>query len=136
MSGQRGTALAEFAAVWPVLLLAALGAIELALWSAEASAARASALAGARAGAAAGAGAPVAQGVTLAALSPFLAGVRPAAWCPGAATAAPPVWVCAQDAGPAIRVQVGGGVPALVPLLPGRGLPLHADARVAKEVFT
>lgn len=135
MNGQRGTALAEFAIVWPVLLLVALGSIELAVWSAEAGAARSAALAGARAGAVAGAGAPVAQAVTQTLLRSALAGTRARGWCPARRGRPPAVWVCAIDVGDAVEVVVGGGVPALVPLVPGGRLPLHADARVPKETF-
>jgi Flp pilus assembly protein TadG len=134
---QRGTALVEFAVAWPVLLLAVLGAIELSVWSAEASAARSAAVSGARAGAVAGGGAAIAQAVALAALRPSLAGAPLTGWCPKASRPPPPgVWVCGRDLGSAIEVLVGGAVPALVPLVPGRsGLPLAADVAVPKAVF-
>jgi hypothetical protein len=36
----------------------------------------------------------------------------------------------------AVEVRVGGSVPALVPLVPGgRGLPVAADAKLARERF-
>jgi hypothetical protein len=135
--GQRGTALAEFAVAWPVLLLAVLGAIELSVWSAEAFAARSAALSGARAGAVAGGGAAIAQAVALTALRPSLAGAPLTGWCPQPSRPPPPgVWVCGRDLGGAIEVLVGGAVPALVPLVPGRsGLPLAADVAVPKAVF-
>jgi Flp pilus assembly protein TadG len=134
---QRGTALAEFALAWPVLLLAVLGAVELSIWSAEAFAARSAALSGARAGAVAGGGAAVAQTVAISALRPSLAGAPLTGWCPHA-QAAPPagVWVCGSDLGAAIEVRVGGSVPALVPLVAGgAGLPLAADVAIPKVTF-
>lgn len=134
MRRQRATALVEFALVWPVLLLSTLGATELAVWSGEASGARSAALAGAQAGAGAGGGAGVAQTVATHVLSSVVTGSTVTAWCGGGTP--PPVWVCATDLGSAVEVTVGGSVPALVPLLGRSGLPLHADARVPKEVFT
>jgi hypothetical protein len=44
--------------------------------------------------------------------------------------------VCAADLGSAVRVDVGGSVPALVPLGLGQGLPLHAHVEIQKETFT
>jgi hypothetical protein len=135
MRRQRGAALAEFAVTWPLMLLTVLGATELAIWSVEAAAARSAALAGAQAGSVAGATSATAAGVALIALRPAVVGIAPAAWCPGAG-AQPAVWVCAADRGTSMEVMVGGSVPALVPLVPGRaGLPLGADARIPKEVF-
>ena len=136
MNRQLGTALAEFAITWPVLLLTVLGAVEVATWSAEAAAARSAALAGAHAGAVAGATPAAAQAVTIAVLGPALIGTRPRSWCPGQGSP-PPVWVCATDGGAAMEVVVGGSVPALVPIVPGHsGLPISADARTPKEVFS
>lgn len=137
MKRQGGQALAEFALGWPLLLLAVLGAVELGLWSVEAFAARAAALSGARAGAVAAGGAPLAQAVTVSALKPSLAGAHLSAWCPeGAARPPEGVWVCGRDLGQAIEVQVGGQVPALVPLVPGgAGLPVHADVAMPKATF-
>ena len=134
MRHQRATALVEFALAWPVLLLATLGATELAIWSGEAAGARSAALAGARAGAVAGGGPAVAQQVAVRVLSTVVAGTTVSAWCGGGTP--PAVWVCGKDLGGSIEVTVGGSVPALVPLLGRGGLPLHADARVPKEVFT
>jgi hypothetical protein len=37
--------------------------------------------------------------------------------------------------GDAIQVEIGGAVPAIVPLVGSDGLPLHARAVVQKEVF-
>ena len=135
MRREKGAAILEFALAWPVALLLVLGAVELAVWSTESFAARAAALAGARAASAAGSP-DVAAAVTLHALAPSLVGVRPVAWCPGHHAAPPPVWVCAVDLGPAVQVDVGGSVPALVPIAPGGGLPLHAHAVLQKEAFT
>jgi hypothetical protein len=45
------------------------------------------------------------------------------------------VWVCARDLGAAIQVDVGGAVPALVPLVHESGLPLHAHVVIQKEAF-
>jgi Flp pilus assembly protein TadG len=137
VSHQRGTALAEFALAWPVLLLAVLGAVELSIWSAEAFAARSAAVSGARAGAVAGGSAAVAQQVAISALRPSLAGARLTGWCPRGKGRPPAgVWVCGSDLGGAIEVRVGGSVPALVPLVPGgAGLPLRADVAIPKATF-
>jgi Flp pilus assembly protein TadG len=125
----------EFALVWPVLLLLVTGGIQLAVWSSEVFAAQAAAAAGARAGSAAGAGAAASETVALASLRPSLVGTTASSWCPGAGSP-PPVWVCAQTAPGAVRVRVGGAVPALVPLLPrAGGMPLRADVTVATEAF-
>jgi hypothetical protein len=132
---QKGTALMEFALAWPIVLVLVLGAVQLAIWESEAAAAHDAALAGARAGTVAGGGVQVASGVTLRAMSGSLVGVRAAAWCPRDARPAPPIWVCAIDAGPALQVDVGGSVPSLVPLVPGKGLPVHAHVIVSKETF-
>jgi len=35
-----------------------------------------------------------------------------------------------------LEVDVGGSVPSIVPLVPGRGLPLHAHAVMDKERFS
>jgi hypothetical protein len=125
----------EFALAWPIALLLVLGAVETAVWGSEVFAARSAALAGARAGAVAGAGVGVAVEVTLRTLSPSLVGVAASAWCPGESRPLPAVWVCAQDLGPSIEVDVGGVVPALVPIVWDRGLPLRADIVVQKEAF-
>jgi Flp pilus assembly protein TadG len=130
----KGAAILEFALAWPVALLLVLGSVELAFWGAESFAARSAALAGARAASAAGSP-NVAVAVTLRALAPSLVGVRAAPWCPGQ-TAEPPLWVCAADLGSTVQVDVGGSVPALVPLSPGGGLPLHAHVVLQKEMFT
>lgn len=133
---QRAAALVEFAVAWPVALLIVLTTVQAAVWASETYGARAASLAGARAGTVAGGTAEVAAAVTRQALSSVLIGVRPAAWCPGETSTAPEVWVCSADLGDAVEVQVGGEVPALVPLLPQGGLPLHADAVLQKEEFT
>jgi TadE-like protein len=132
---ERGAALLEFALAWPVALLLALGCVELAVWGAESFAARSAALAGARAASVAGSNPEIAALVTIRTLSASLVGVRADAWCPGQGRAAPPVWVCAMDVGPDMQVDVGGSVPALVPIGLGQGLPLHAHVEIEKEAF-
>jgi hypothetical protein len=131
----RGTALMEFALAWPVALLLVLGTVETAVWAAEIVAARSAALAGARVGAIAGAPPDRAAGVTLRTLSPSLVGVTAAIWCPGQPGRQPAVWVCATDLGPAIQVDVGGSVPAMVPLVSWSGIPLQAHVVLEKETF-
>jgi hypothetical protein len=133
---KRGAALLEFALAWPVALLLTLGCVELAVWGEESFAARSAALAGARAATAAGSGAQVATSVTIRVLAPSLVGARPAVWCPAQGGAAPPVWVCSADLGSAVEVEVGGSVPAVVPIGMGQGLPLHARVMIQKETFT
>ena len=125
----------EFALAWPVALLLALGCVELAVWGAESFAARSAALAGARAASVAGSSPRTAAVVTLRVLAPSLVGARAAAWCPGQPGEPPLVWVCVTDLGSAVEVEVGGSVPALVPLGPGHGLPVHALVVLAKEAF-
>lgn len=133
---ERGAAILEFALAWPVALLLALGCVELAVWGAESFAARSAALAGARAASVAGSNPRIAALVTIRALSPSLVGVQAGAWCPRQGGAPPSVWVCATDLGPAMQVDVGGSVPALVPVGLGAGLPLHAHVEIQKEMFT
>jgi TadE-like protein len=132
----RGTALMEFALAWPVALMLVLGAVETAVWGSEAFAVRSAADAGARAGAVAGATPAIAAEVTLRTLAPSLVGVTAAAWCPGGPRPQPAVWVCARDVGAAIQVDVGGDVPALVPIAHEGGLPVQAHVVIEKEVFT
>lgn len=131
----RGTALMEFALAWPIALLLVLGAVETAVWGSEAFAARSAALAGARAGAVVGGNPTVALDVTVRTLSPSLVGVAASAWCPDSPRPLPPVWVCARDLGAAIQVDVGGAVPALVPIVHEGGLPLLAHVVIQKEAF-
>jgi hypothetical protein len=131
----HGTALMEFALAWPIALLLVLGAVETGVWGSEVFAARSAALAGARAGAVVGAGAPAAVAVTIRTLAPSLVGVAASAWCPDQSRLRPPLWVCARDLGEAIEVDVGGEVPALVPILGERGLPLRAQVVLQKEGF-
>lgn len=133
---QEGSTLAEFAIAWPVALVIVLAAVETAVWGSEAYAARAAAVAGARAGSVTGGTAAVASAVALHALAPSLVGVGSQAWCPGQTSTPPAVWVCATDLGPSMQVEVGGFVPALVPLGPGPGLPLHARVVLQKEAYT
>jgi Flp pilus assembly protein TadG len=132
----RGTALMEFALAWPVALVLVLGAVETAVWGSEVFAARSAALAGARAGAIAGVKPAIAADVASRALAPSLVGVAASSWCPGDSRHQPAVWICAHDLGDAIEVEVGGDVPALVPLVGDRGLPLQARVTVEKERFT
>lgn len=131
----RGTALMEFALAWPVALLLVLGAVETAVWATETFAARSAALTGARIGAIAGTPADRAATVTLRTLLPSLVGVTAATWCPGQSGRPPDVWVCATDLGSAIQVDVGGSVPALVPIVSRSGIPLHAHVVLDKETF-
>jgi TadE-like protein len=133
---ERGTALMEFALAWPIVLLLVLGAVEMAVWESESASARGAALAGARAGTVAGAGVDVAAMVTLRAMSSSLVGVGASLWCPGDPRPAPALWVCAIDLGAALEVDIGGSVPSLVPIVPGRGLPLRAHAVFDKERFS
>jgi len=131
----RGTALMEFALAWPVAILLVLGAVETAVWGSEVYAARSAALAGARAGAVVGAGAAAAAEMAIRTLSPSLVGVGASVWCPRDSRARPEVWVCARDLGNAVEVEIGGEVPALVPILSGGGLPIRARVIVPKEIF-
>ncbi len=132
---KRGAALLEFALAWPVALLLALGCVELAVWGEESFAARSAALAGARAATAAGSSAQVATFVTMRVLAPSLVGARPTEWCPAEGGAAPSVWVCSADLGSAVQVEVGGSVPAVVPIGMRQGLPIHALVVIQKETF-
>jgi TadE-like protein len=132
----HGTALMEFALAWPIALLLVLGAVETAVWGSETFAARSAALAGARAGAVVGAGPAIAAMVTLRTLAPSLVGVTPSAGCPGETKQLPPVWVCARDLGSSIQVDIGGTVPAIVPLVHQGGLPLRVHVIAQKEAFT
>ncbi|GAC1506858.1 MAG: hypothetical protein NVS1B3_06790 [Candidatus Dormibacteraceae bacterium] len=132
----KGSALVEFALAWPVALLLVLGCVELSVWSAESFAARSAALAGARAASIAGSDARAAATVTVHVLSPSLVGTRARSWCPDQRSDPPPVWVCATDLGGAVQVEVGGSVPALVPMGPSSGLPLRAHVVLKKETFT
>ena len=131
----RGTALIEFALAWPIALLLALGSVETAVWGSEVFAARSAALAGARAAAGAGGTPALAVEVTRRILAPSLVGVSTVAWCPGGPQPLPELWVCARDFGDAMQVEIGGTVPAVVPIAGGGGLPLQARVVVPKEVF-
>lgn len=133
--GRRGAAILEFALAWPVALLLALTCVELAVWGAESFAARSAALAGARAASVEGSNPRTAELVAMRVLSPNLVGVQAGVWCPGQVEAPPAVWVCATDLGSAVQVDVGGSVPALVPVGLGQGLPLHARVEIRKEAF-
>ena len=126
----------EFALAWPIVLLLVLGAVQLAIWASESAAARGAALAGARAGTVAGAGTYVAARVTLSALAPALVGAGAAVWCPADTAPQPMLWICATDLGSALRVDVGGFMPSLVPIVPGSGMPIHAHVVLDKERFS
>jgi hypothetical protein len=117
-------------------LLLVLGCVELAVWGAESFCAPSAARARAPAAAVAGSNPRIAALVTIRALSPSLVGVRAGEWCPLQGVAPPPVWVCATDLGAVMQVEVGGSVPALVPLGLGQGLPLRAHVEIQKETFT
>ncbi len=126
----------EFALAWPIVLLLVLGAVQLAVWASESAAARGAALAGARAGTVVGAGADMAAQVTLDSLAPALVGVGAAVWCPADTRRQPMLWICATDLGSALRVDVGGSVPSLVPIVPSEGMPIHASVVLDKERFS
>jgi hypothetical protein len=135
MRRQHGSALAEFALVWPLVLLTILAAIQIGLWSAASFAARSAALAAARIGAST-AGSPA---MAFAVAQPVLSAAMPVTtvsqWCPDGS---PPrgVWVCARNTPAGFEVLVEGSLSALVPLVPGRnGLPIHADAMLPYERF-
>ncbi len=133
---RKGSALLEFAIAWPVALLLIVGSVQLAVWGSEAFAARQAALVGARAGSAAGGTAGLARSAALASLRPVLVGATAGAWCPSSGGVAPSVWVCVTWSAAIVEVRVGGSVPALLPLVPGRGgLPLGADVALARETF-
>lgn len=131
----RGTALMEFALAWPIVLLLVLGAVQIAVWESEAAAAHDAALAGARAGTVAGAGVETAARVAIRAISASLVGVTASVWCPRDSEPVPVLWVCATDLGAALEVDVGGSVPPVVPIVPGRGIPIHAHVALDKEGF-
>ena len=132
---QAGAALMEFALAWPIVLTLVLGAVQVTVWASENMAARSAALAGARAGSAAGADATAAGEVARRTLSAGLVGGDVDSWCPGSDSPAPVVWVCARDRATESDVEIGGTVPALVPVLFASGLPLRAEASLQKEVF-
>jgi hypothetical protein len=44
--------------------------------------------------------------------------------------------VCSADLGSAVQVEVGGSVPAVVPIGMRQGLPIHALFVIQKETFT
>ena len=136
MKRAGGSALLEFAIVWPVAMLLVAGSVQLAVWSSEVNAARQAALAGARAGSAADGSAALAQETALHLLQPALVGTWVGPWCPAGRRSGPPVWVCVAVTTTRVEVRIGGDVPALVPLLPGRvGLPVAADVALSREVF-
>ena len=73
--------------------------------------------------------------VTQRVLAPSLVGVSASAWCPGESKQPPALWVCGRDLGASMQVEIGGEVPAIVPLVGEGGLPLHTRVVVQKEVF-
>ena len=125
----------EFALAWPVALLLVLGSVELAVWGAEAYAVRSAALAGARAASVGGATPDMAARLAQRSLAPSLIGAAAILWCPGAPNQPAGVWICAWDEGPDTEVDIGGSVPALVPMVMSAGLPVHAHVVVQKETF-
>ena len=131
----RGSALVEFALAWPIALFVVLFTVQAAVWASEVYAARAASLAGARAGTVVGGNSTVASDVARRVLQSSLIGVVPVAWCPGATGVAPPLWVCALDLGGVVEVDIGGSAPAIVPLVPGGGLPVRAHVVLQKEAF-
>jgi Flp pilus assembly protein TadG len=134
-ASQRGTALMEFALAWPIVLLLVLGAVQLAVWESEAAAAHDAALAGARAGTVVGAGVDTAARVAIHAMSASLVGVTASVWCPRDVAPRPTLWVCAADLRTAVQVDVGGFVPAVVPVISGGGIPIRAHVVLDKEDF-
>ena len=134
-AAKRGTALMEFALAWPIVLLLVLGAVQLAVWESESAAAHEAALAGARAGTVVGARLETAVHVAIRAMSASLVGVVASAWCPKDLEPRPALWVCATDLGAALEVDVGGSVPAIVPLVSSDGLPIRAHVVLDKEGF-
>jgi TadE-like protein len=132
---QHATALMEFALAWPIVLLLVLGAAQFAVWESEAAAAHNAALAGARAGTVAGAGVETAARVAIRAISASLVGINAEAWCPASIKPKPALWVCATDLGSALDVEIEGYVPAVVPVIPGYGLPVRAHVVLDKESF-
>jgi hypothetical protein len=132
---QRAAALVEFALAWPIALLIVFATVQSAVWAAEVYAARAATLAGARAGSVAGGSSATAAQVARQALASSLIGTSAMVWCPGSVVTRPPVWVCAIDRGSSIDVEVGGVAPAIVPLMPGGGLTLHAHVVLQKDMF-
>lgn len=132
---QRGSTLLEFALAWPVVLLLALGAVQLAVWVSEVYAVRAAAAAGARAGSAVGAGPVTAEQVTLAVLRPSLSGTRAEVGCARQPSPNPAgIRVCVIRSPAEVRVRVAGKVPTVVPVL-AQALPVAADVAVAVEAF-
>ena len=138
MRGSRGAAILEFALAWPLVLLVALGAVQLAVWSAEVESAHFAAAAGARVGSAVGADQATATQVALAALRPSLVGARAVAWCPGQGSPPGPgvLGVCTTRSSLGTTVTIAGSVPALVPLVPGAyGLPVWGHTALPLEAF-
>ena len=125
----------EFALAWPIVLALVLGAVQLTVWASETRTARAAALAGGRVGTVGGGTAAQAGEVAQRVLAAGVVGARATRWCPGQPPPAPMVWVCAQESDVEVTVEVGGVVPALVPVGFADRLPLHALVILQKEVF-
>ncbi len=135
MRRQRGSALAEFAVVWPLVLLTTLVAVQLGLWSAAGFATRSAALAAARVGAGTAGSPAMAFAVASQVLTAAMPATTVTAWCP-AGTPPGGVWVCTRSTPAGFEVLIGGGLAALVPMVPGhRSLPVHADAVLPYERF-
>lgn len=136
MRRQRGDALVEFALAWPVAVFLTAGGVQLALWSAELSAAQEASLAGARIGQSPAASAAQVDDAALVVLRPWAVGVRPDRWCPGDPGAQPQLWVCASLTPGLVEVRAGGVLQPLLALLPGgRGLPFEAQVQLPREAF-
>jgi hypothetical protein len=134
---QQGSTLLEFALAWPIVVILVLGSVQLGVWAAEAHAVRAAALAGAQSGSTRSGTTEGAAEVALSILRPSLVGAAAARWCPEAAGPPPaPVWVCASSSSLEARVRIGGTVPALAPMVFVGGLPVGADVRLQREVFS
>jgi hypothetical protein len=134
---QRGSTLLEFALAWPVVVILVLGSVQLGVWAAEAHAVRAAALAGAESGSTRSGTEEGAAEVAVSTLRTSLVGAGAARWCPEAAGPPPaPVWVCASTTSLEARLRIGGAVPALVPTVFASGLPVGADVRLQREVFS
>lgn len=129
----RGSAMLEFALAWPVALMLVLGAAQVALWASESFASRAAALAGARAATVAGASVDVGAKVAVQVLRPAIFGTSIDVSCGGDAGLG--VRVCARELPGRVEVDVDGSVPALVPLIGARGLPVSAHVVLQKEQF-
>ena len=119
---QRGGALLETALIFPALLLATLGLVQLALWSHAENVAGDAASYGARRAAEVGGDLPSAVASAQSLLQSGLGG-----YAAGFA-------VRGQDDGVAVALDVRGSVPLLVPWVGAPALPIHAYRERRKEV--